>query len=201
VHPDKKVTLCTSGKTLLSPDWKPAFPSKLHNQLVKLGVTVQYEAKIDLPESVNSAELLSEAVEISTPAGPLKTDFVLIASGGKPNTQLLPDAALDDSKRIKVNAQSLRVEHAELDKWFAIGDANNAPGSKTYMSASAQAPAVAANIVAALFQSNTIKAYKPPGAIMVVPIGTSGGASQLSIVVLGEWVTSLAKGKGLLLGM
>ncbi|CAO1621893.1 unnamed protein product [Sympodiomycopsis kandeliae] len=201
VYSDKKITLVTSGP-LLPGAWKDSLRNKLTSLLHSNKIEVKTQTSIEIPEDVPIAEHLPTPRDITLSDGSkVSTDFVLIATGGKPNTTLLTSsgfgANLDENNRIKVNPTTLKVADGELaERYFAFGDASNAPGPKTYFAATQQVPVLTSQILAAINKGKA-KTWKEPMNVMVVPFGPSNGHGQIGPFVLGGWFTSFAKGKTL----
>lgn len=188
VDRQKKVQLVTSGQTLLQGPFKPSLQKSLLEGLARIDVPVRFNAKVDLPSDVKTLELLPQQRSFSLSDGTeVEADLVMIATGARPNTSLLIESgfsrALDDEKRIKVDAKTLRVLDEGLQNYYSLGDCANAPGTKTHVAAKFQAPVVASQLLSDLGGARA-KVYSAPPSIMVVPLGTSAGASQLFGLVL-----------------
>lgn len=138
---------------------------------------------MDLPSDINALELLPQPRTFALSDGSeVEADFVFWATGSHVNTSLLLDSgypnALDDAKRIKVNAKTLRLCDQELQRYFSLGDWADAPGPKTYVAAKYQAPIVASQLLSTL-GAGKAKLFSEPPTIMAVPLGPSSGASQV----------------------
>ncbi|UZJ55452.1 hypothetical protein CBS101457_004772 [Exobasidium rhododendri] len=204
-HPDKKVTIVDMSDGLVQ-GYRAALGQSLLNQLEKKKVEVLLNTGLELTKEhfEQSQRLQAEPLKINLSNGTvIETDFLFIATGGKPNTGLVPQDALDDGKprRFDVNSGTLRMSHPTFaKKWFAMGDASNAPGAKTHVSATNQTPIVAAQVTSLITNSSvSTKVYKTPSSVIAVPIGENGGASQIFYPVFGEWFTTLIKSKSLFL--
>ncbi|UZJ55581.1 hypothetical protein CBS101457_004901 [Exobasidium rhododendri] len=200
-HPDKKVTIVDMADGLLH-GYRAALGKSLLNQLEKKKVEVLLNTGLELTKEhfEQSQRLQAEPLKINLSNGTvIETDFLFIATGGKPNTDLVPQDALDDGKprRIDVNSSTLRMTHPTFaNKWFAVGDASNAPGAKTHFSNTIQAPVIAAQVSSLLANGSvSTKSFKAPPKMMAVPIGEDGGASLIFYPVLGEWFTAYMKSK------
>lgn len=201
-HPEKKVTIVEMQDTLL-PGYRDELGKELEKQLKSIGVDVKMKTGLDLQKEHfdNAQKLVSEKMKIKLDDGEVvETDFLFIASGGKPNTDCVPQTALDDSKspRIDVDGQTLRLKHKTLGQtWFALGDVNNLPVPKTHFNTVIDAPVVAAQLVGLLNGQGSKEIHKEPYDVVMVPIGSKKGASQMVYPIAGEWITSLLKGKNL----
>lgn len=198
----KAVTLATSGGELIPGGWKKSLGQKIHTLLTSEGIDIKYNAKVDLPEDVEVGKLLPTVRSFELPdGGKVEADFVIMATGGKPNTTLVKDdypEALNDMGQIKVEPTTLRLLDPKLGKYFAIGDCTDSPGPNTYFTVMQQAPVVSAHLLAlAQGKGKASKLYKEPMNVMVVPFGPSQGHGQIGPFVMGSWVTSLGKGKTL----
>lgn len=211
-HPDKKVTLIQQADRLV-PGWRQPLHDKLVAQLTAKKVDVRLNTRVEVRSEMiqSSNRLLEQPISLTLSDGAqLETDFLFISTGGQPNVSAVPEGALEDPlpdakgsphRRVAVDQGSLRVRYEPLKPhWFCLGDACNTADSKTNIAATAHAPIVAGQIVAQTTGSKkTLKLHTSAPNIMVVPFGPSGGAAQLFFLVLGEWVTSLFKGKSLLI--
>lgn len=201
VYKDKKVTIATSGPLMPGP-WKDSLRTKLAGLLKSSAIDAKTNVKVDLPQDLAIAQHLSTPRDVPLSDGStVSTDFVLVATGGQPNTSLISNSGfssiLDDQHRIKVDPTTLKISDGELsERYYSFGDASNAPGPKTYFAASQQAPVLTSQLLAAL-KKGKAKAWKEPMNVMVVPFGPSDGRGQVGPFVLGGWFASFAKGKTL----
>lgn len=210
-YPNKCVTLITraSGLVTNGHDAFGGLSNKLLSQLKNLGARIILEDGVDL-EGITTTGPLGENRTFTTEKGEkINADFVLVGSGGKPNTEWI--SAIDPSivdpatKLLKVDPffkidPSSPSSSSKWDRYYAMGDAASTPGPKTSFMASNHAPILAHNISVATKgepDSKLKKAPGPPGNIIVVPLGKSGGASHLMLFSVGGWITSLVKGKTL----
>lgn len=202
VHPGKKITLI-SRSTGLGSSAFTGLSSKLIHQLKARGV------RLILNDFINTYSLrngpLDSVQTFTTSTGEsISADYVLLTSGGKPNTkwlQSLDSSMINSDGLIKVSP-TFNILAPGWDRFFAVGDAASTPGPKTSFMASQHAPLAAHNVVASIkgeTESKWKKAGGPPGNVLLVPVGTSGGASQLFFLSVGSWMTSLIKGKTLFL--
>lgn len=139
---------------MTEPGWKDGFNSSIRSQLDSLGVKTIFGAKVDgVPQktgkvdggkrdfklsngqtvtgsSVPSAESLSA---LSTIVHHPVADFVFLAIGNSPNTQLVqtfdPQAINDSNKLVKVKPSFQLERHPNV---FAIGDIADVAESKIY---------------------------------------------------------------------
>ncbi|PWY98572.1 FAD/NAD(P)-binding domain-containing protein [Testicularia cyperi] len=212
VYPEKakNITLVTRGDHLIS-NGKDSFvtlSSKLISQLKGKGVNVV------LDDSISADDLSTGALESSTTfttekGAQIPADFVFIASGGKPNSELVKavDASVvNDKGQVVVNPDlSVKSSSPLWKRYFVVGDANDAPVSKTSYMAGTHASATAKNIIeivkaeAKSAKPNTKPAPPQSGDIIMVPLGKWGGAGYLMFFTPGSWITGSIKGKSLFL--
>ncbi|GAA5999452.1 hypothetical protein JCM5350_005596, partial [Sporobolomyces pararoseus] len=124
-------------------------------------------------------------------------DFLFLAFGNSPNTSFLPSSYLDPSTHrvlVKPSFQSL-----ENPRVFAIGDISSIEEEKLYANAKSHGPIVAHNVLQSIQGKGekSFKEYKVGSPLMVVSVGSKGGAGQLFGMVWGSWTMSLAKSKHL----
>ena len=191
-HPGKAVTLVESSPTLIGRYTSPRFGASLQRKLVRLGVTVL--------TGVSVVSALDEAPVRLADGRVIGADVVLDATGGRPNTGFLRPGLGDDldaAGRVIVDATMQVRGHPSL---YAMGDvvANDEP--KTAIVAVAHAKVVARNILARS-RGELPKAMHraKPRAMMLVPLGKTGGAAHLPFlggIVLGDFAGRM-KGKDL----
>lgn len=212
-HPNKVVTLVTRGPGLVTrgKDSYGGVSSKLLSQLQSLGVPVI------LNDSLSADDLstgpLGERKTFTTKKGQkISADYLMFSSGGKPSTgwiKAIDSSIVDpDTSLITVTPTfSIASSSPRWANYYALGDAASTPGPKNSYIAQRHAPALAHNIVTAInngqrADSSKMKtAGEPPGNMIVVPLGKSGGASYMMFFSVGGWLTSLIKGKTLFVGM
>ncbi|PWN34272.1 FAD/NAD(P)-binding domain-containing protein [Meira miltonrushii] len=216
VYPDKKITIIERGPRILN-GFREALHNNLLNQLKKKKIEIKFNTSVEVTDDLQSSaqKLLNEPLKLSLSDGStIETDFLFIGTGGSPNVSAVPQEALSEAtagvkgsrapvKRVGVDQGTLRVQYEPLkERWFCLGDASNSNDSKTNIAATAHAPIVASQVVGQA--GNTKKGVKQHTKALnaiSVPLGPDGGATQVIWPVFGEWVTSLGKGKGLLLNL
>ncbi|KAK4056996.1 hypothetical protein OIO90_001896 [Microbotryomycetes sp. JL221] len=197
-HPGKKITLVSNGDKLL-PDFRPAVGQGLESQLRKLGVEIVYDAKVDI-DGLQTGKIEPKDFELGS-SGSARADYVMIAIGNKPNTSLVSKfdpSSVNDSGLIKCKPTLQLESH---DNMFAIGDVTDTNETKLYYNSTFHVPIIVANVVSLAGDQTSLKTYQPRGhSVIVVTCGPSGGMSQLPVLglVVGSWVTALAKSKGLM---
>ncbi|CAO1616513.1 unnamed protein product [Sympodiomycopsis kandeliae] len=198
----KRITIVTSSSLLPGP-WKESMRYKFAALLRENNVNVKTHTSIHQPEDLPINQHLSMIRNVTLSDGStIQADFIFLATGGKPNTKLIADSGypdlLDEKKRIKVNPLTLKIVKGELsDRIFVMGDASNAPGPKTYYTATEQVPVLVSQIMSGINRSRAFRTWKEPKHILVVPFGPWDGYAQLGPLVVGNWVTSAVKGRTL----
>lgn len=216
VYPDKKITIIERGPRLLN-GFRDALHNSLYNQLQKKKIDVKLNTSVEVTDDLQSSaqKLLKEPLKLTLSDGStIETDFLFIGTGGAPNVSAVPEEALSEAiagvkgsrqpvKRVAIDQGTLRVQYEPLkERWFCLGDASNSNDSKTSIAATAHVPIVSSQIVGQVTQSKKgVKQHTKAMNVISVPIGPNGGATQLIWPVFGEWVTGMAKAKGLLLNL
>ena len=183
-YPHIAVTVASSSPTLCANmRVDSAGSEKIQRGLEGFGIRVLLNKRVELsPE-----EAKQEMIEFDPPrdlgdAGK-EVDLVIVCAGSVPNTQFMPGAYLTDSGRhIKVN-EYLQV----ADSVFAIGDCNDVPEPKLFVTAGTkkfmfgmpvgQADIVAKNVLT-LRANKPMTAYKPANTAkgkVMLPLGPKGG--------------------------
>lgn len=203
LYPEKKVTLVSRSSSLID-GIKPAVGQKLVGILEQSkSVDLKLGTSIELPSDIPSASLLPQARQVRLSDGTqVETDFVLVATGGKPNTTLVAqsgyESAINDKGAIKVDPKTLRVLDPKLGFYFGLGDCTDAPGTKTTVSIQSQAPVVASQINSLLQgKGKAGKLYKEGPEIMIVSYGPNNGAGVLMGWSLPSFAATAMKSKGL----
>ena len=196
--PEKSVTLISSDDRLF-----PGFPQKLGASLaeklraMKVNVILG-ERATDLPDGMTPA---GGTVTLSS-GRTLDVDLIVPAVGSKLNIGLgdtLPDVKRGPDQRLIVDDW---MRPSSLPNVFAAGDAADNGDLMTIVAISRQVPWLAKLLKAAASGKpvETQDPYKPWGkAPILVPLGPKRGSSFLMIATLGDWVTSMMKGRDLFL--
>ncbi|SPO23506.1 related to AIF1 - mitochondrial cell death effector [Ustilago trichophora] len=208
-HPNKVVTLLTRGSGLVT-NGKDSFrgvSSKLLSQLQSLGVRVILNDSLSA-DNLSTGPLGESKTYITEKGQKISADYLMLSSGGKPSTDWIKeiDSSIIDPDTSLITVTPTFSIASSSPKWanyYALGDAASTPGLKTSYIAQQHAPALAHNIVTAINKAERPDSSKmknaggPPGNMIVVPLGKSGGASYLMFFSVGGWLTSLVKGKTL----
>ena len=201
-HPNKKITLVHAGQTLLNNSAKPIIPkaiNKVMSRFEGLGIKVHLNTKVtNLPEIQNGDSFIAQSATYTlTNGSSVDADLVIVCIGGTNRKGNLVDV-VDEHNRVKVTPD-LQVEG--LPKIFCIGDANNINETKLAFFAGAQGALVANNIIK-LESGKPTEAYVPMGGqkefgLFFLPMGPKIGVGAMGPSVMGNYLVSLFKGKGL----
>lgn len=209
VHPNKVVTLITRGPGLVTTgkDSFGGLSAKLLSQLKSKGVRVILNDSLSSSclEGVRSGPIEPRTFT-SEKGEEISADFILLCSGGRPNTSWLqqshPDIVDPSTSLIKVGP-TFELSTKGWDRYYAVGDASNSPGPKVSFMAAQHAPLLATNLVTSIkgeSEARLKKAGGPAMTVISVPLGKSGGASYLGFGSVGAWLTGAVKGKSLFVG-
>nr|AOR51863.1 ubiquinone-NADH dehydrogenase [Phaffia rhodozyma] len=196
---EKSVTIVHRNPQLLSKSVPAKLAAKLHWQLEAAGIHVVLGTEVDS----NIVESGRGRVDLGG-GKIIDADLIFNTTGTKTNTSLIAAAdanVLDPNGLVKVDAHlrivpSLDGGFFDGKTYFAIGDCAASLGPQTYFKAKNDATFAAKNILASIFKKS-LTAIKAPLDVIVVPIGTTGGAGKVPFGIVGAWPTSLIKGKGL----
>ncbi|KAK4056997.1 hypothetical protein OIO90_001897 [Microbotryomycetes sp. JL221] len=200
-YPDKQVTLVSSSNRLM-PAFKSSLGKDLNQQLQSLGVKIVFGTKLNV-ENLDSGRIEAKDFDLGS-AGIVKADYVMVAVGNEPNTSLVSrfDSSATNSFRLVKTKPTLQLE--SHDNMFAIGDITDTDETKLMFYATSHVPIIVANIVSLIKGQQASKTYKAQGrGTIVVTCGPKGGAGQLPFLgglVIGSWITTMAKSKGLFVG-
>ncbi|KAG8898418.1 hypothetical protein FRB99_007447 [Tulasnella sp. 403] len=199
-YPGKAVTVVHAQNAVLHD----ALPAKFRQQALDkaraLGINVILNDRAAVPEGQYSSVTTEKGENI-------KADLVIPLFGGSPNTDFLRSfdpASMTTEGRIRV-LPTFQVPLSNGKRnVYAVGDIIDWNEPKTLSKANAHAPIAAANIIAAVNGRQPTNQYKGAPEIMVVPFGPKFGVGYLGMlwgINMGDWMTSMAKGKTLLVEM
>lgn len=202
--PQKTVKLVHSQNKLLSNSQPPMIEAaviKLKTTLEDMGIEVMLNTRVsNLPTPEHGDGFIhgSATYELSDGSSVTADLAVVCVGGAKLGPNLVSADSVDEHNRIKVNA-SLQVEG--FPTVFAVGDCNNIPETKLGYFGEMQA-AVAVKNLQKLAHGKKLDVYKPAGGetkygVMVIPLGPTRGVTGMGGNVVGDFVTSKMKGKGL----
>ena len=198
----KRVAL-VSGASSLFPNMPPALGKRLLAHLTKMGVAVHLGASA---EGLRGADGPRQGPLRLSSGHSVAADIVFPAMGVTPVTALLdslPGVSFDPAGRVNVDPW---LRPAGRPNMFALGDVASTGDPMTIVSISAQVPWLAGTITSILEgkQAQELPQYVPGSrTLFLVPLGPRHGASVLPVsgrrVVVGSFLTSIAKGKDLLI--
>ncbi|KAK1942853.1 Apoptosis-inducing factor B [Phytophthora citrophthora] len=206
-YPTKTVTIIEAHNQLLAGNrLTDKFYKCLDASLEKLGVKVILGERLTEKLSGNGLEKRTLRTDKGTE---IESDIQLLCGGFSPMAKLVGDmdsSLVTDRGAVKVNGQ-LQLESEKYGHIFALGDVCNHPSPKMAFIAGEQGRFVGGQLAAVIRkqQLGFTKVFKAPGTAMIVlPLGPSGGVSQLPVFggfVLGNWFTRMVKSKDYLAGM
>jgi NADH dehydrogenase FAD-containing subunit len=201
--PDTEVVVVDPADDVLGGRYLPELRRSLSEQLTARGVRLELGSALTAPPSVPPG--IREPFSVTTESGVrIDADLWFRCYGVVP---------ISDMLRGELAAARRPDGHVEVDEYlrvvgasnvFAVGDVTAVPEPKRSKAASDHAVVVAANIRALAAGRPVEEVYRPGGDAVLVPLGSTGGASQVpgpdGPMVLGAAETSRYKGDDLLLG-
>uniref|UniRef100_H3H3A1 FAD/NAD(P)-binding domain-containing protein n=2 Tax=Phytophthora ramorum TaxID=164328 RepID=H3H3A1_PHYRM len=206
-YPSKNVTILESkAKLVAGDDVRDKFRTKLSTYLKRLGVKVVVGERLTERLSGNSFEKRTLRTDKGTE---IESDVQLLCGGFSPTTELIQklDASLVTPEGfVKVNSK-LQLDSDQYSNIYALGDASNNSAPKRAFYAGQQGKHLGAELalVARKTQTNVSKPFpKVEVVATVLPLGPSGGVSQLPVMgglVMGNLITKSIKSKDYFAGM
>lgn len=206
VFPTKQIVIVNSQPRLLATEGelKPKFHAKLAERLAVLKINVLLGERVVAPgagaDQATQGFIAGHTTLRTEKGTAIETDLQIWTAGGaRANSGFLATSfgtALDPATgRVRVN-QFGQVQGQ--NNVFALGDVAQLPVPEQALAyyAGEQAKAVAGNILA-LLDKKGLKAYKPHGPVMFLPLGPTDGLGQAPFGVVGPGLVSSAKGKNL----
>lgn len=196
--PDKAVTLISGGDRLL-PTHSRALGRSLTEQLEAMGVTIILGRRA-LAIASNDSPFGPATLDLDDGSA-IAADLVFPVIGSSPSTAFLSASGVPLNKgRIVVDDQ---LAVPGFPGVWALGDAADTRDPMTVVSLERQVPYLIKQLCRRAGASGLGSASPPyrgwPHPPIVVPLGPRRGASQLPPrIVAGAWVTSLLKGRTLL---
>ncbi|HEU5156774.1 MAG TPA: FAD-dependent oxidoreductase [Streptosporangiaceae bacterium] len=200
VWPDKGVTVVEPLDDIVSGKYDDEMRAELRRQLAALDVELVLGTA--LTEEPPGRPGAAGTFTVTTTSGQkITADVWFRCYGVAPATDYLgPDlaGARQPDGYLKVTPE-LRIEGH--DRVFAVGDVTNLPEPKRGGSAGRHAEVAAANIKALITGGGDLTTYEVPPPLILLPLGPTGGVSQLpGSGVLGPETTSQYKGTDLFAG-
>lgn len=203
-----KVTLVVGTAGLFSST-SPPFPSSFVNHWVALLAKQNVEVVEDTLRFTGdmltgSAIHIPHDKKVTLESGKVieGVDLVLFALGSRIQSRdIYPSAWLDaTSGELKTDPLTLRLVGSK--DVFGVGDLAHTETTKTGYFATADAKAVAKNVLLAIEgKEPTAKIERMKSSMMIVPFGPKQGLSYLPFGEVGAFTTALIKGKGLFANM
>ncbi len=196
-HPEKTVILVASDPALF-PGLPPKLGTSLRSKLEDMGVEVITGARA---QSLPGRDAPEGGIVTLSNGREIEADLIVPAVGSRALTSLadtLPDVKRAADGRLETDTH---LRPSSLPNVFAAGDVATAGDAMTIVAISRQKPWLEKTLksVAAGKPVQDLKPYVPWGekAPILVPLGPKRGNAFLMIATLGDWVTSLMKGKDL----
>lgn len=195
-----------SGETLLSNSAQPIIDkalAKVNKKLAGFGVDVILKTRVTNLPSIQNGDGFVHDANMSTSSytlsagSSIEADLVIVCVGNARRTHNLVEV-VDADNYVRVGPD-LQVEG--MPKVFCAGDANNLQETKLAYFAGKHAALVAGNILKLLQNKPTDKYVVMDGnkeyGVMFIPLGPKKGVGAMGASVMGDYLVSLAKGKGL----
>ena len=209
-YPNAKVTLLSGSKGLLERAPVSGTGKRAEERLKALSVEIVHNMRVK--SRVDAAD---KKVQLTMDNGSNRTvDLYIDATGGKPNTDYVPSEWLNEHKRVKVDADTMRVK--EASNVYALGDCADYT-NQTYMYTDAAVAPVCSSLgvdVAKSLQSQTPKAssglfgwllgsgsaltqktFQPLKGTIIIPIGRKSGIGSIMGFLAPSIMIHMIKGK------
>jgi apoptosis-inducing factor 2 len=175
--PDKAVTVVDPIDDVLSGQYSDAMRKELRRQLENLGVDLLLGTSLT-EEPRTPAGVASTFTAVTTSKDEITADIWFRCYGVVPNSDYLSE----DLAQARLTNGHLDVSPelhlAGQQTVFAIGDLTAIPEAKRGGAAGRHAEVVAGNI-RALIEGGELAAYQPAPPLILLPLGPTGGVSQL----------------------
>jgi apoptosis-inducing factor 2 len=199
--PDKEVTVIDPIDDVLSGQYSDAMRKEIRRQLEELGVNLVLGTS--LTEEPGTPPGVASTFPATTTSGEeITADIWFRCYGIVPNSDYLSEEIAEArlaNGHLEVTPE-LRL--AGQETIFAIGDLTAIPEAKRGGSAGRHAGVVASNIRALIEHSDELVAYQPAPPVILLPLGPTGGVSQLpgQEDFAGPEMTAQIKGQDMFVG-
>jgi apoptosis-inducing factor 2 len=199
--PTKTVTLVDPIDDVLSGQYSDAMRKEIRRQLEELGVNLLLGNS--LTEEPRTPPGVASTFTATTTSGEeITADIWFRCYGVVPNSDYLSEEIAEarlPNGHLEVTPE-LRVVGQETV--FAVGDLTAIPEAKRGGAAGRHADVVASNIRALIEHSDELVAYQPAPPVILLPIGPTGGVSQLpgQEDFAGPELTAQIKGQDMFVG-
>lgn len=198
------ITLITASDKLL-PNLRPATAQAAEQKLAALGVHVVYKQRVVDTQASGDKTMLTLA-----DGSRIQADLFVPAYGVQPNTAFLAPHLLDDTKYLRVNEQTLRVDAAG-SRVYAIGDVASY-SRNSILDILKSLPVLFVNLKRDLLSYNAVLPdEKPKGRdrlyvredreMQLVPVGSGGGVGAVMGWRVPSRVVWMIKGRDYMVGM
>ncbi|OCH92812.1 FAD/NAD(P)-binding domain-containing protein [Obba rivulosa] len=194
-YPTKKITIVQGSDLLLNPVYPPKFRKDLEKRVRAKNIDIVFDEYIDsIPEPGTIGVTTRSGKSFAT------ADLVVPAHGPRPNTAFiatLGSDVLDSAGRVKIEPTFQVVGHPGV---FAFGDITDWKEQKQQGKIMFHLPVAVPNILSYLAGEPLKKKYKGFWEMIIIPIGKNGGGGYFDVlwgIVVGNWVTRVAKAKDL----
>lgn len=199
--PNKAVTLVDPIDDVLSGQYSDAMRKDLRRQLEDLGVNLLLGTSLTA-EPTTPPGVTSAFTAVTTRGDEISTDIWFRCYGVVPNSDYLSEELANArlaNGHLEVTPE-LRL--AGQETVFAIGDLTAIPEAKRGGAAGRHAEVVASNIRALIEHSDDLVAYQPAPPLILLPLGPTGGVSQLpgQDDFAGPEMTAQIKGQDMFVG-
>ena len=176
--PNKAVTVVDPIDDVLSGQYSDAMRKEIRRQLEELGVDLLLGTSLT-KEPPTPPGVASTFTATTTSGAEITADIWFRCYGIVPNSDYLSEELAETrlaNGHLEVTPQ-LRLPGQETV--FAIGDLTAIPEAKRGGAAGRHAEVVASNIRALIEDSDELVAYQPAPPLILLPLGPTGGVSQL----------------------
>jgi apoptosis-inducing factor 2 len=198
--PNKEVTIVDPIDDVLSGQYTDELRDELRRQLGELGVNLLLGTKL-VEEPQTPPGVAGTVTAVTTSGQQITADIWFRCYGIVPNSDYLSEelaSARLANGHLEVTPE-LRL--AGQETVFAIGDITAIPESKRGGAAGRHAQIAAGNIRALIEGRDELAAYEPAPALILLPLGPTGGVSQLpGRGFVGAEETAQIKGHDLFVG-